>query len=166
MFTKILNSQDNIRIRQGRSLCPRSPFGAYLFEAPTVSEISRHLCCFSGLDSRAQIFVKKWAIQRWKFYTGLALQEGQTLWEMSFCYSARHPYFSFLESRCLWCFTKLDIAFFFWLHKMVQVMTQNIESKKKNMVQVLPIAGGSVGSQPQLQFTSVAQNLKKGFKFF
>ena len=49
---------------------------------------------------------------------------------------------------------------------MVQVMTQNIESKKKNMVQVLPIAGGSVGSQPQLQFTSVAQNLKKGFKFF
>ena len=170
MFTKILNSQDNIRIRQGRSLCPRSPFGAYLFEAPTVSEISRHLCCFSGLDSRAQIFVKKWAIQRWKFYTGLALQEGQTLWEMSFCYSARHPYFSFLESRCLWCFTKLDIAVIVWLHNMVHVMTQNIESKNKKwskfcLLQAAAWVPSHHCSFPVLSCGSKILK-KKGFKFF
>ena len=47
-------------------------------------------------------FAKRWAIWWQKNLLGLHCKRGTQMWEMSFTFSARPPFFHFLESRWLW----------------------------------------------------------------
>ena len=64
------------------------------------------------------------------------------------------PFFYFVESMWLLFLTKFDKPFFL-LHFMVHVINQNMESRK-NMVQVLPVTGCSVGPQLPMPVTTAA----------
>ena len=61
MSTMILHSLENSRLRKEKSPWMKSPFEAYLLEAPAESKISKHLfLLFEGF--RAPTFAKKWRI--------------------------------------------------------------------------------------------------------
>ena len=106
------------------------------------------------LGIQSSNFAQRWAVGWWNAFSGLALQVGHTLphnsmvtrmWEISFCLFCKGAIFlSFLEFSWLQRFVKFDRSIFFLLHYMVHA-TQNMESlsRKNNMLDVLPVAGGS-----------------------